>query len=299
MLENHGISTTYGNSCLGNCMYFTSLANTYALAQTYDDGGVSGSLGDYIAITSGDANVKCNGQPGSCGPFADVNIIDSIEGAHLSWKAYMEDYPGSGSGSSYSSGGCFIGLSSSSGHYESNHNPFVYYQDIVNNTSRCSKITAANGNIPAQTTCGTSSNPGTAETDDLFLNELSNAKSAANYTFLTPNGIDDLHDCSTGDVSLGNHYLQQLVPKILNSTVFKNTKAALFVTFDETAPFIGTQPYMYTVWASHGPSVTKPTYKSTNPYDHFSTLRTIEDNWSLPYLTSNDATATNMTEFFQ
>jgi len=209
----------------------------------------------------------------------------------------VEDYPGSGSGSGYSSGGCFMGFSSR--HYTSNHNPFVYYQDILNNTSRCSRITPANSKFPTQTACGT---PLAVETDDFFLGELSNAASAVNYLFLTPNSIDDLHDdCTNGDVSLGNQYLQLLVPKILNSTLFRTTRAALFVTFDEVAPFVGVAPnnapYMYTVWASHSSSTTRSAYKSTQHYNHFSALKTVEDNWGFLYLTPSDATATNMSEF--
>src|SRR5467141_3622337 len=58
MLENHGINTTYGSSCLGNCTYFNHLAATNSLAENYDNAQLSGSLGDYIAITSGDSSVN-------------------------------------------------------------------------------------------------------------------------------------------------------------------------------------------------------------------------------------------------
>ena len=58
MLENHGINVTYGRSCVGNCTYFDYLADNNGLALQYDDGGLGGSLGDYIAITSGDMSVS-------------------------------------------------------------------------------------------------------------------------------------------------------------------------------------------------------------------------------------------------
>jgi Phosphoesterase family len=299
MLENHGINTTYGNACLGNCSFFNSFANTNGLAEQYDAGGVSGSLGDYIAITSGDGSVVCNSAPsGSCGPYNDVNIVDRIEKNHLTWKAYMEDYPGSGTGSGFSTGGCFISSSSGSGHYASIHNPFVYYQDIVNSTRRCSRIVPANSVIPTQTVCGTSTNPGTVETDDLLLKDLNSVANVANYSFLTPNTFDDLHDC--GDVSQGNHYLELMVPQILNSTLFKTKRAALFVTFDEVDPFAGAARDMYTVWASNGPSLTKAAYKSTVQYNHYYALRTVLDNWRLSSLNSTTAGLTyNMGEFFR
>jgi hypothetical protein len=302
LMENHGINVTYGSSCVGNCTFFKYHANTNGLAENYDNGGVSGSLGDYIAITSGDRSESCNGAPGNCGPFNDLNIVDRIEAAHLTWKAYAEDYPSS-CGSSCSPGKCFTGGSSSTGDYAANHNPFVYYNDILNSASRCSKITPANSVIPTQTGCGTATNPGIVETDDLLLDDLNSVTRAANYTFLTPNNIDNIHDCLTSDVSTGNRYLQQLVPQILNSTVFRTKRAALFITFDEPDPFVGTCPdcsrSLYTVWASHSSSVTRSTFKSIIHYNHFSSLKTIEDNWSFAPLNSTDASATNMNEFFK
>jgi hypothetical protein len=304
-MENHSINYTYGSACSGNCTYFNYLANTNALALSYTNGHVPGSLGDYIALTSGNETVACNTAPapaGNCGPFNEANIVDRIEGAHLSWKAYMEDYP-SDCGSSCSTGRCFIdsGLSSP-GHYDSAHNPFVYYQDILNNTSRCSKITRANSTINLSQACGTL----LAQTDDWFLNDLSSTAKAPRYMFLTPNDIDDVHDCggvnTDGNVSIGNLYLQQLVPKILGSTLFRTTRAALFITYDESSPY-NIAPRnshdLYTIWASFSSTHTKPTYKSIKPYDHFSFLRTIEENWGFSpfFSTKNDGAATDMGEF--
>jgi hypothetical protein len=54
---------------------------------------------------------------------------------------------------------------------------------------------------------------------------------------------------------------------------------------------------LYSVWASN--SVTKTGFKSINAYTHYSPLRTIEDNWRLPYLNATtDGAANNMQEFF-
>ena len=298
MLENHGINETYGTQCNGNCTYFSFLANTNGLAERYNSGGVSGSLGDYIALTSGDGSVQCNTPPsGICGPFKDVNIVDRIEGRNLTWRAYMEDYPGSGSGSSYSSGGCFM---KSSGNYLANHNPFIYYQDIIDSNQRCSRILAANSVIPSQSACGSSTSPGIVETDDVLLNDLNSVSSASNYIFLSPNSIDDLHDCPSGDVSLGNHYLELLVPQILNSTIFRTKRAALFITFDEVDPFVGNARDQYSVWASQSSTTTKSAFKSNLPYNHYYALRTVEDNFGLASINATDAGLSyDMSEFFK
>jgi len=111
--------------------------------------------------------------------------------------------------------------------------------------------------------------------------------------WLTPNLCNDTHDCP---VSTGDAYLSQLVPKVLASKLFIHQKAALFIAYDEGN---GDHQYpsdqVYAVWAG---SVAKTDYSSTNQYTHYSYLKTIEVNWHLEPLTSNDKNATPMLEFF-
>jgi len=309
MMENHDINSTYGvsnpgwnggstNTCLGNCTYYDLLANSNGLAEKYTLDQIAGcSLGCYIAITSGYGNMiqACNDNPpgsSTCPLLQKTNIVDSLERAHLSWKAYMEDYPVPGTCSN-----------SFSGNYEPNHNPFIYYSDIQNNATRCSHIVNANSQVlPTTTSCW----PTAIQNDDVFINDLSSPSTAPNYMFLTPNRVDDNHDCN--NVSVGNAWLNEMVPQILGSSLFKTKRAALFVTFDEpgcTNPFPQPCPpsrdELYTVWASN--SVTKTGFKSVNSYTHYSALRTIEDNWRLqPYLnaTTDGAASTKpMQEFFR
>src|SRR2546422_1068345 len=101
------------------------------------------------------------------------------------------------------------------------------------------------------------------------------------------NPCTDMHDC---DIPTGDTYLSVLVPLILGSNVFLTQRAALLLTFDE-----GYGQPIYTVWA--GP-VVKTAYTSSTAYSHYSVLSTIESNWNLPSLTTNDQNATNMNEFF-
>jgi acid phosphatase len=305
LLENHGINQTYGGSCIGNCTYFNNLADVNSLAKNYDKGGVPGSLGDYIALTSGIFfgidHVNCNDPPttSTCGHINSANIVDRIDGAHLTWKAYMEDYPSSCGTNCSTGGNCYMG-SSGPGHYVAIHNPFVYYQNIQNNSTRCARVVPANSVSLAQTPCGPASGlPGVVNVDDLFLNDLNSVASSSNYMFLSPNSVDDVHDC--GDVSTGNLYLQRLIPQILSSTLFTTRRAALFITYDEQDGWGATTPQLYAVWVSHNAAYTQSAFRSIQPYTHFSSLRTIEDNWGLvPFFTSkNDGIAGNMKEFFK
>jgi hypothetical protein len=306
MMENHDINNTYGisnpswnsgstNTCLGNCTYYDLLANSNGLAKEYTLDQITGcSLGCYIAITSGYGNTI---QPCNNGPFASgcqllqkTNIVDSLESAHLSWKAYMEDYP--------VTTGCYNDFK---GNYEPNHNPFIFYSDIQGNATRCSHIVRANSQV-SQSVCWPTALPD----DNVLVNDLNSLSTASNYSFLTPNRVDDNHDCN--DVSVGNAWLNKLIPQILGSTVFKTKRAALFITFDEpgcTNPpgqpsCPSSIPEMYSVWASNpAQAIAKTGFKSVTPYTHYNSLRTIEDNWNLPPLNATtDGSVENMRAFF-
>jgi acid phosphatase len=312
MMENHSINNTYGISvppnswtsssttCLGNCTYFDSLANSNGLAEEYTIGGAQNpSIGSYIAITSGYGNTlaACNSSPpgsSGCPLLQNPTIVDRLESARLSWKAYMEGYP--------IPSGCWNGDVGNPNNYHFNHNPFIYYANIQNNATRCSQhIFNANSQTVSQSANGCW--PTAIPNDDLFINDLNSPSTAPNYMFLTPNTVDDAHDCN--DVSAGNAWLTRLVPQILSSTLFATRKAALFITFDEKDCTLSgcpsPKPELYTVWASNS---TNPTtvagFKSVKPYTLYSTLRTIEDNWNLPPLIpSTDGSANNMAEFLR
>src|SRR5438445_9918711 len=112
----------------------------------------------------------------------------------------MEDY----------SGGC-NGTGTSL--YAAFHNPFIFYSDITNSSARCARIVSANP--------GHSGLP-----DNQFVSDLNSTTTASKYIWLTPNECDNMHgECP---ITTGDNYLSQLIPEILNSTVFKAQRASLF-----------------------------------------------------------------------
>ena len=306
LLENRGINQTYGSGCTGNCTYITQLANQYGLAEGYS-AVIHDSLPNYLALTGGwtqslqGTSGDCSPLPSSktnCGnrtlnpqistfPFTSPNIVDRVDSAGMTWKAYMEDYStlcvGSPTNLNCSTGGCYVGYGGVSGKYDSQHDPFVYYDDITNNMGRCGRI------VPA--------NSGHGYPDDRLINDLSSTTSASNLMWLTPNLCDDGHDkCAplNNTVSQQNQYLTELVPQILGSNIFTTRRAALFITYDEG---LQTYPsdYVTSIWA--GP-VVKTQYKSPTQYSHYSLLKTIEANWGLqPLNQTTDGQASSMSEF--
>lgn len=277
VLENQGINNTYGTHCSGNCSYITQLANTYGLAQNYSALGHP-SLPNYLALTGGGNydtppfDRDCFPQSNGCFVSAS-NIIDTVDASGRTWRAYMEDF---------AAGGC---SHTETGLYIDSHNPFLYYTDINSNATRCSRIVDANPGASGYLALPTQ-----------LLSDLNSTSTASNYMWLTPNLCDDGHAvCAplNNTVSQQNQYLALLVPRILNSTVFRTQKAALFITWDESAT---TRNNIVTaVWA--GPEA-RTHYASTGPYGHYSAVKTLEVAWSLQSLTTYYAAAPAMTEFF-
>jgi len=267
LMENHNLCDIL-TSCGGAASYLSGFASSYGLATQDLYCSVHPSLPNYLCL-SGASDFGCQGYDGdpqsnSCTNQAwnATNLVDHLETNGLTWKAYMEDMPSN----------CYA---TNSGDYAVRHNPFVYYGDIRNDATRCARV------VPAGPSAGS---------DATLLSDLGSTSTASNYMWLTPNIRNDMHSSS---ISKGDTYMSVLVPQILDSAVFKTTKAALYVTFDEGT---STNPSpIYTVWA--GP-VAKTGYSSSFGYNHFSFLATVEANWNLTNLTANDRDAPNMTEFF-
>src|SRR5436853_310145 len=209
-------------------------------------------------MTSGYGSLPsaCNDGPTTpgCTPPDIPNIADRLEGKNLSWKAYMEDYP--------VSSGCYNQFATN---YFPNHNPFVYYQDIINNTSRCNRIVNANSQ------------------DDIHnCNDVSVANAWLQQ--LVPN------------------ILNSPLFQTRRAALFITFDEAGCSGKNQT-PCPSAGPQLYTVWASNSTNPAPPTkmgFKSTQSYTHFSALRTVEDNWGfLPFIVSADGSANNMEEFFR
>src|SRR5467141_3361160 len=261
IMENHNICDIYTH-CGGTATYMTALADAYSISLQDNYCNVNPSLPNYLCLTGG-TDFGCSGYDG--GPNSNpctnsawnsVNIIDRILGAGFTFKAYMEDMPSN----------CYT---SDSGNYAVRHDPFVYYNDIVSNSTRCNQV------VPA----------GTA--GSALLADLLSTSTASNYMWMTPDVCNDMHDCS---IAVGDAYLSVLVPAILATPVFATERAALFVVFDE-----GYGNPTYAAWA--GP-VVKTNYTSSTYYDAYSVLKTIESKWNLAPLRGNDGNATSMDEFF-
>lgn len=264
--------------------YMAGLANNYTIGSQYLS-LITTSQPNYVALISGSMQ-GCTSS-GCPNPITAPNLVDRFEAAGLTWKGYFENQTAQG---------CDF---SSPEPYTTIHNPFIVFQDITNNTSRCNKLVDANPK-----SCG-------SVTDCVLVNDLNNASAPApNFMWLTPNDCNDMRGsnvCTGGCgvvsgtcISSGDAYLSKLVPMILTSHTFTTSRSALFLTFDEGNTFCplngSSEDCVYNTWA--GP-VAKTKFGTTNLYNHYSFTRTIEANWNLASFTANDLNARPMTEYFK
>jgi hypothetical protein len=112
------------------------------------------------------------------------------------------------------------------------------------------------------------------------------AETLPKFMFYTPNMDNGAHDT---DITFAGNWLNGFLPPLLDNPKFMNGTLVI-VTFDEG--YTNSAPEnnkVYTLLIGEGIPEGK---KTSERYDHYSLLRTIEDNFELGTLERNDATAT-------
>ncbi|HMF95355.1 MAG TPA: alkaline phosphatase family protein [Vicinamibacterales bacterium] len=231
--------------------FFNALAQNYGIATNYD-GIMHPSLPNYMALTGGETvfTTDCAG----C-TTAAASIADQVEQSGRTWRAYMEKMPAP----------C---TTTDDGTYAQKHNPFIHYSVILDDTQRCQ------ANVIPKTP---------------LLGHLSSGD-VANYTWITPNLCNDMHDCA---VDVGDAWLNKYVTAILASPAW-DANSVIFITFDEGTSSTGGGGRIPLIVVS--PRTRGGTVVSA-PYNHYNLLATVEESWGLARL-GEAADAAIMREFF-
>ncbi|TMB49827.1 MAG: hypothetical protein E6J60_12530 [Deltaproteobacteria bacterium] len=188
-----------------------------------------------------------------------------LEAAGLSWRAYQEGISGVD---------CPL---SSVGLYDVNHDPFVFFDDV---TQR---------NNPQAPRCIQHVRPYSELQTDLINDTVTR------YNFITPHLCHDMHNsCAplNDPVLQGDTWLSTEVPKILASQAYLNN-GALFILWDEGESGDGPIGMIALSLKAKGGG-----YANTIPYDHSSTLRTVEEIFGVSPLLSGAASATDLSDLF-
>jgi phosphatidylinositol-3-phosphatase len=315
VLENQSFAATFGKNSPAPYLA-NNLTSKGALLTNYYGIG-HWSLDNYLALISGQApnpetqadcptvsqfrasqpNLDANGQALGTGclyPPVVKTVVDQLEAAKLTWRGYMEDMGNNPARESATCGHVPPGAeertsrAAVSDKYAAKHDPFVYFHSIIDDQARCDSHVV---NL------------------DKLTADLRSTQATPNYSFITPNLCNDGHDARCVDGSLGGFqaveaFLQKWVPLITNSPAFQQD-GLLIVTFDESdsvgeeaaTACCGEQglPAEEQLPGITGPGggrvgavllspFIEPGTVSTVPYNHYATLRYIEDTFGLTHL---------------
>jgi hypothetical protein len=173
VLENRDFGQVIGNRA---APYINRLARRYALATRYYAIGHP-SVPNYMALTGGstfglrhDCN-RCDAE--------GRNLMDQLNAAGISWKAYFENLP---------SGGRF-GLRTAV--YNKHYNPFAYYEDFSGNATDRSRVVSF-----------------TALHRQLASGQL------PRFSWIAPNLVHDGHYASIRE---SDRYVSKLVPSVIRA----------------------------------------------------------------------------------
>jgi len=243
MFENHGWFQCFHNDYwIKIARNGLSLDNFYAISHPSQPNYVAQIGGDTLGCAD-DNNIN----------ISATNLVDFIENAGISWKAYQEDYI------PLAQGNCMPDRVK--GKYYRKHNPFMSFDHVRNNLTRCQKI------VPAT---------------QLDIDVTNNA--LPQFSYYTPNIDNDAHDT---DLNFAGSYLQKWLDKFMAIPNFtRNT--LILITFDEDEYFENNHIYAVLLGQYITPNTTEKTQ-----YTHYSFTRTIEKNWGLPDLGRKDKTATD------
>jgi phospholipase C len=315
VLENENVDVTFG--ALSPAPYLARrlpakgelMPNYYAIAHN--------SNPNYLAMISGQGpNVQtqadclfyddffpglrlANGQVFGTGcvyPPGVETVANQLEDSGYSWHGYMQDLnAGASAGQQtpcrHPALGSFDRTQSArrGDQYAARHDPFVYFHSIIDFPT-CRRNVVDLGHL---------------------RKDLRRERRTPNYSFIVPNLCNDGHDSPCVDGRPGglvsaNAFLRRWVPRIVRSPAYRH-RGLLIVTFDE-AEATGSKadssacchelpsPNTLSNGGLHpGPGggrtgavllspCIRPGTVVSAPYNHYSLLRSIEDNFGLPHL---------------
>lgn len=236
----------------------TKLAHRYGLATRYF-AVTHPSQPNYVAIVGG----STHGIRDDAHHVVDApNLATQLQGAHLSWKDYLESIPQPGSLADYA------------GPYAAKHSGFVQYASVRNDPNRAQHLVGF----------------------DVLERDL-RAGRVPNFAMIAPNLCNDMHGqaklfgakCFADLIETGDGEIVKLVGEIQSSPVWREKgNVAVVLTWDEddagsTAGCCGNDAsdpanrgggHVATiVITNHG----RRGVVDAAPYSHYSLLRTIED----------------------
>jgi acid phosphatase len=251
VLENTDYADVVGTTAMP---YLNSLISGYGLASKYF-ANTNPSIGNYFMLTTGQILTDDDSRTPSNFSVTADNVVRQLNANGKTWKAYAENLPSVG----------YTGVGS--GNYIVRHVPLAYLSDVTETTTSKQNLV-----------------PFTQFATDMAAGTL------PNYSFVTPNGCNDAHDCS---LRTADAWLKKNFAPLLTSTPFKDD-GLLIILFDEN----DTNYDNHIVATLVSPAFSRRGYVSTTKYQHQSMLRLTLEGLGVTTFPGAAATAPRMWEFF-
>jgi hypothetical protein len=201
---------------------------------------------------------------------AHRTIADRLIASGLDFKQYAEELPNQTCPWHFSS----QHVSDKRGNYARRHVPFLSFREVQQKW--CDRVVRVDS----------------SKSDNFFVQDAREGLVA--YSFYTPNLNHDGHDTNAQTAGVW-------VKKFLTDTFGEKLRQGtlVVVTFDESGG--NTDNRIYTLFLGN---MVKPANQQdpkalARPYNHYSVLRTIEDNFGLEPLTANDRNAAPITNIWK
>jgi hypothetical protein len=305
MLENHSQSSVIDDP---NAPFITGLAHQYGMADHYY-GVTHPSMPNYIAAIAGDNFGIQDDNDQNVVNLDRPNLVDQLEAHGISWDAYMDTLPAD----KLARFGPVVNGSTVS-LYAKKHNPFVLFDDVKNNPARMS-------HVRDYTQLASDLNSGDAPQFTWISPNQCNDMHGGVYVAVPghpetpcPYGStkDDANDAALKQKA--DAFVHGAVDTIMHSAAWTKHSAIVIVTDEndytgnaetggwESADGCCDSPYV----SAHDPRISASWPGGTyggglipavvvtasgprgvvdhTPYNHYSLLTTIEDNWHLGHL---------------
>lgn len=197
-------------------------------------------------------------------------IADRLIASGLDFKQYAEELPNATCPWNFSS----QHVSDKRGNYARRHVPFLSFREVQQKW--CDRVIRVDS----------------SKSDNYFVQDA--RKGLVAYSFYTPNLNHDGHDTSAQTAGAW-------VKKFLNDTFTEKLRqrTLVVVTFDESGGNADNRIYTLFLGDMVKPANQQDPKALAKFYNHYSVLRTIEDNFGLEPLTANDRNAQPITGIFK
>ncbi len=201
---------------------------------------------------------------------AHRSIADRLIGSGLDFKQYAEELPNETCPWNYS----MQRVPHNRGNYARKHVPFLSFREVQQKW--CDRVIRVDS----------------GKSDNFFVQDAK--KGLVAYSFYSPNMNHDGHDTSA-------QVAGAWVKKFLDDTFPQKLRQGtlVVVTFDESGGNADNRIYTLFLGDMVKPANQQDSKKLAKFYNHYSVLRTIEDNFGLEPLTANDRSASAITDIWK